>query len=145
MVPADRPVPWLVVDDEGVLIEPIRRYLNDFITRDTSVGVRTELWVRALRWWRWLGAVDVEWNHATSAETRDFVLWLKQAIKPRQSPPATAHGWSCRPRVPDPPVSANQLHLSFTPPNSLKNRLAAFPEEPRQPRTRSALGQPPPA
>jgi integrase len=38
-----------------------------------------------LRWWRWLRAVDVEWDKATPAEARDLVLWLKQAAKLRQS------------------------------------------------------------
>jgi integrase len=35
-----------------------------------------------LRWWRFLRVVDVEWDKATSAEVRDFVLWLGHATKP---------------------------------------------------------------
>ena len=30
--------------------------------------------------------VGVEWDRATSAEARDLVLWLGQAVKPRRSP-----------------------------------------------------------
>ncbi|MBU3062154.1 site-specific integrase [Nocardia sp. NEAU-G5] len=39
-----------------------------------------------LRWWRWLRAVGVEWDRATSAEGRDLVLWLGWHVKPRNSP-----------------------------------------------------------
>jgi len=31
-------------------------------------------------------AVGVDWDKATSAEVRDFVLWLGQAAKQRNSP-----------------------------------------------------------
>jgi integrase/recombinase XerD len=85
VVRADGTVPWLVVDDEGVPIEPIRRYLNDFMARDTSVGSVRSYGYALLRWWRWLRAVDVEWDQATPAEIRDLVLWLKQATKPCRS------------------------------------------------------------
>ena len=44
----------------------------------------------ALRWWRWLVAAGVEWDKATSAEVRDFVLWLGQAAKARNSPRTTS-------------------------------------------------------
>ncbi|MFJ9683387.1 hypothetical protein ACIRP2_35885 [Streptomyces sp. NPDC101194] len=36
-----------------------------------------------LHWWRWLRVVDVEWIRATSAEVRDFELWLRAATRPR--------------------------------------------------------------
>jgi integrase len=39
-----------------------------------------------LRWWRWLVAIGVDWDKATSAEVKDFVLWLGRAAKPRNSP-----------------------------------------------------------
>jgi integrase/recombinase XerD len=88
-------VPWLVVDDGGVPVEPIRRYLSDFVAGDTSTGsVRGYAFV-LLRWWRWLRAVDVAWDKATPAEVRDLVLWLTQARKhnrrrPRSTSVATA-------------------------------------------------------
>ena len=83
---AEGSVPWLVVDDDGMPVEPIRRYLTDFAARDTSLeSVRSYAYV-LLRWWRWLRAVDVEWDKATPAEVRDLVLWLQQTTKPRRSP-----------------------------------------------------------
>ncbi|WP_263981859.1 hypothetical protein [Streptomyces naphthomycinicus] len=38
-----------------------------------------------MRWWRWLRVVQVEWDRATSAEVRDFVLWLRVTTKPQAS------------------------------------------------------------
>ena len=85
VVPAAGVVPWLVVDPEGVPVEPIRRYLVDFVARDNRAGSVRSYAYGLLRWWRWLRAVGVEWDKATPAEARDLVLWLKQAVKPRQS------------------------------------------------------------
>jgi integrase/recombinase XerD len=86
VVRADGTVPWLVVDPDGVAVEPIRRFLLDFVARDNRAGsVRSYAYV-LLRWWRWLRAVEVAWDKATPAEARDLVLWLGQASKPRRSP-----------------------------------------------------------
>jgi hypothetical protein len=70
VVPAKVVVPWLVVDEDGVPVEPVRRFLVDFAARDTSlVSVRSYAF-GLLRWWRWLRAVEVEWDRATPAEAR---------------------------------------------------------------------------
>jgi integrase len=78
-------VPWLVVDPDGVPVEPIRRYLVDFVARDNRAGSVRSYAFALLRWWRWLIAVGVVWDQATPAEARDLVLWLKQAAKLRRS------------------------------------------------------------
>jgi integrase len=78
-------VPWLVLDEEGKVVQPVRRFLIDFIARDNRTGSVRGYAYDLLRWWRWLRVVEVEWNRATSAEVRDFVLWLRAATKPRRS------------------------------------------------------------
>jgi integrase/recombinase XerD len=91
VVRVDGMVGWLVVDPDGVAVEPIRRFLFDFVARDNRAGsVRSYAYV-LLRWWRWLRAVGVEWNKATPGEARDLVLWLRQASKqsPRTASAAT--------------------------------------------------------
>jgi integrase/recombinase XerD len=85
VVSAEGAVPWLVVDPGSVPVEPIRRYLVDFIARDNRPGSVRSYAYALPRWWRWRHAVGVEWNQATPAEARDLVLWLKQAAKIRQS------------------------------------------------------------
>ena len=79
-------VPWLVVDPDGVPVEPIRRFLVDFVARDNRPGSVRSYAYGLLRWWRWLRAVGVEWDKATPAEVRDLVAWLKQTTKPRRAP-----------------------------------------------------------
>lgn len=76
-------MPWLVVDPAGEPVEPIARFLHDFVARDNRAGSVRSYCYALLRWWRWLKAVEVEWDQVTSAEVRDFVLWLGQAVKPR--------------------------------------------------------------
>ena len=83
-------VPWQVVDADGDVVEPVQRFLRDFVARGNRVGsVRSYAYV-LLRWWRWLAAIGVDWDKATSAEVKDFVLWLVQATKPRNSPRTTS-------------------------------------------------------
>ncbi|WP_225448467.1 site-specific integrase [Streptacidiphilus sp. P02-A3a] len=64
---------------------PVRTFLIDFIARDNRTGSVRSYAYDLLRWWRWLRVLDVEWDKATSAEVRDFVLWLGAATKPRRA------------------------------------------------------------
>jgi integrase len=86
VVAAEGVVPWLVVDPDGVPVVPIRRFLADFVARDSRPGSVRSYAYGLLRWWRWLRAVGVEWDQATSEEARDLVLWLKGTAKSRRSP-----------------------------------------------------------
>ena len=76
-------VPWLVLDDAGEPVGPIRTFLIDFVARDNRTGSVRSYAFDLLRWWRWLRVVDVPWAQATSAEVRDLVLWMGAAVKPR--------------------------------------------------------------
>ena len=85
VVAAGGVVPWLVVGPGGDPVEPVCRFLADFVARDNRPGSVRSYAYGLLRWWRWLRAVGVEWDKATPAEVRDLVLWLRQAPKPRRS------------------------------------------------------------
>lgn len=75
-------VSWRLEDDSGHPVLPVQRYLLDVVARGRPPGtVRSYAYV-LLRWWRFLQAVGVTWDTASSADTRDFVLWLHQATKP---------------------------------------------------------------
>ena len=90
VVPVVGVVPWRVVDPDGRAVEPIERFLRDFVARGNRPGsVRSYAYV-LLRWWRWLMVLDVGWDKATSREVRDWVLWLGQASKPRNSSRTTS-------------------------------------------------------
>lgn len=47
-------VPWLVLDDAGEPVAPIRRYLIDLVARDNRAGSVRSYALDLLRWWRWL-------------------------------------------------------------------------------------------
>ncbi|MGW5731035.1 tyrosine-type recombinase/integrase [Nocardia beijingensis] len=75
-------VPWWFVDDAGVPVEPVQRFLRELIARKRSRGTVRSYAYDLQRWWRFLIAVDVPWDTATSADLRDFVLWLLHVQKP---------------------------------------------------------------
>lgn len=79
-------VPFLVLDADGVPVEPIRRFLREFVARGNAAGSVRSYAFDLLRWWRFLQVIGVEWDQVTSAEVRDFVLWLQQAGKSRRAP-----------------------------------------------------------
>ena len=83
VAPADGVVPWLVLDDVGLPVEPVRVFLRDFVARGNRPGSVRSYAFGLLRWWRWLRVVGVEWDRATSDEVRDLVLWLRSATKPQ--------------------------------------------------------------
>lgn len=53
-------VPWLVFDEEGKAVQPVRRFLIDFSARDNRTGSVRSCAYDLLRWWRWLRVIDVE-------------------------------------------------------------------------------------
>ncbi|MFF5210529.1 tyrosine-type recombinase/integrase [Streptosporangium sp. NPDC000396] len=85
VVKSTGPVPFEVLDCTGEPIEPIRRYLRDFQAQGRRPGSIRSYAYDLLRWWRWLQVIGIEWDRATSAEVRDFVLWLQRAPKQRRA------------------------------------------------------------
>ncbi|MGH3533335.1 MAG: hypothetical protein ACRDQG_01280 [Pseudonocardiaceae bacterium] len=77
----DGVVPWLVLDADGRPVEPIARFLRDFVARGNRTSSVRSYAYDLMRWWRFLLVINVEWSRATSAEVRDFVLWLRYAAK----------------------------------------------------------------
>jgi len=81
VAPVDGVVPWLVLDDADLPVEPVLVFLRDFVARGNRPGSVRSYAFGLLRWW--LRVVGVEWDRATSAEVRDLVLWLRSATKPQ--------------------------------------------------------------
>ncbi|TQJ05939.1 hypothetical protein FB471_5786 [Amycolatopsis cihanbeyliensis] len=50
----DAVVPFVVVDDGGLPVEPVLLYLRDFVTRGRRSGSVRSYAYALLRWWRWL-------------------------------------------------------------------------------------------
>lgn len=84
VVASDGVVPWLVLDAAGEPVEAIVRYLRDFVARGNRPGSSRSYAYDLHRWWRFLAAIEVQWDRATACEVRDFVLWLQATTKPRR-------------------------------------------------------------
>ena len=82
---SDGVIPWLVVDDDLVPVEPVRRFLLEFVARGNRPWSVRSYAYDLLRWWRWLRACKIDWKSATSVESRDLVLWMMRADKPRNA------------------------------------------------------------
>lgn len=81
VLPSAGAVPFVVVDPDGEPVEAIRRFLVEFVARGNAAGSVRSYAYDLLRWWRFLRALGIAWDRASSAEVRDFVLWLQQASK----------------------------------------------------------------
>ncbi len=86
MARSSGPVPWVVLDADGELVEPVARFLRDFMARGNAAGSVRSYCYALQRWWRFLRVVGVEWDRVTSVEVRDFVLWLGRAAITRRAP-----------------------------------------------------------
>jgi hypothetical protein len=87
--PSDGPVPWTVVTDEGRDLAVVQQYLCEVVARGGSPSTMRSYAYDLLRWWRWLMAVGVQWDRATSTEVKDYVLWLAVCY---QAAPACSGG-----------------------------------------------------
>ena len=52
VAPADGVVPWLVLDDVGLPVEPVQVFLRDFVARGNRPGSVRSYAFGLLRWWR---------------------------------------------------------------------------------------------
>jgi len=74
--------PFRLVDPAGVTVEPVAVFLRDLQACDRATATIRSYGLDLLRWFRFLWAVDVPWDHATRAEARDFCRWMLVAGKP---------------------------------------------------------------
>lgn len=87
---------WVVVNDDGTTVEPIRCFVVELTANGTSPSTRRSYCHDLLRWWRFCDAVGTTWDQAGTSEVRDFVRWMqshpnpqrRRAGTPRSRPPA---------------------------------------------------------
>jgi integrase/recombinase XerC len=72
---------FVILDAVGEEFAPASEYLLDLAASDRSPQTVRSYALSLLRFLRFLWAVGVSWKQATSLETRDFVLWARQAEK----------------------------------------------------------------
>lgn len=68
---------YVVIDDEGVLIEPITRYLK-YLDRIGSARNTLRSYALSLRlYWEFLSQQQLDWQQMTLDDLAHFVVWLK--------------------------------------------------------------------
>ena len=75
--------PWRLLDPTGEVIGPVATWLRDLQASGRSELTQRSYGMDLLRWFRFLWAIEVPWNHATRAEARDFARWIQIAGKPQ--------------------------------------------------------------
>jgi integrase/recombinase XerD len=72
---------YVVIDDEGVLVEPIARYLK-YLDRIGSARHTLRSYAMMLRlYWEFLMQEQLDWQQVTLDDLSRFVLWLKLPAK----------------------------------------------------------------
>ncbi|MFD3720097.1 hypothetical protein [Streptomyces sp. NPDC058674] len=74
--------PYRLVDQHGLRVEPVAVYFKDLLAADTPATTLRSYGNDLLRWWRFLWALDIEWDRAVREDARDFMLWMHLAGKP---------------------------------------------------------------
>ncbi len=69
----------VLLDASGEPVGEVSEFFASMLASGASRGSIRSYALSLLRWWRFLGAVDVPWAAATRSEARDFVLWMRLA------------------------------------------------------------------
>lgn len=73
--------PWRLLDPAGETVEPVATFLRDLQAGGRSAGTQRSYALALLRWFRFLWALDVAWDQATTGEARDFSVWIRSTDK----------------------------------------------------------------
>lgn len=85
VVPGDATVGVRLVDAAGVEVVSVSAFLRDLRAWDRSCGSLRSYALALLRWFRFLWAVEVDWDRVTRWEVTEFVLFLQQTREVRPS------------------------------------------------------------
>ncbi|WP_117211138.1 tyrosine-type recombinase/integrase [Allorhizocola rhizosphaerae] len=78
----DPVLPWIVVDGAGEPVGPVSGFLRNVLACGSSTASCRSYAFDMLRWFRFLAAIEVEWDRAQRSDMRDFVLWLRTSHNP---------------------------------------------------------------
>ncbi|WP_342314635.1 site-specific integrase (plasmid) [Mycobacterium avium subsp. hominissuis] len=73
-----------MLDGSGDAVQCCSEFLLDFTIRDNSNSSAKSYSQALLRWFRFLWHIDRPWAAATREDVRDFVAWMKVAVKYRR-------------------------------------------------------------
>jgi integrase len=76
--------PFVIVDGAAEPVEPVTLFLRDLALSDMSRLTCRSYAFDLLRWFRFLWALNVAWERASSAEVTVMVGWMKAARNPQR-------------------------------------------------------------
>ena len=82
--------PVRLLDSSGAPVGAVRAFLQDLQAAGRSTATQRSYAMDLLRWFRFGWAIDVQWDHATRVEARDFCRWLSLRDKPSRPAGAAA-------------------------------------------------------
>lgn len=71
-----------LIDAAGKPVRDVDAFLWSLVANDSTPATLYSYASALLRWWRFLAAIEIEWDQVSRTEVRDFVLWLRSA-RPR--------------------------------------------------------------
>ena len=74
--------PYRLVDAAGAVVAPAGAYLRELAACGRAAATQRSYGMDLLRWFRFLWAVQIEWDRATRVEARDFCAWTQLMDKP---------------------------------------------------------------
>ncbi|MFI9772492.1 site-specific integrase [Streptomyces sp. NPDC052415] len=80
----DQWAPYQLLDQDGVVVDPVRVFFAELQAEDKPASTVRSYGMDLLRWWRFLWALNIEWNRATRTDARDFIRWMQIANKPQR-------------------------------------------------------------
>lgn len=73
---------YRLVDGRGVPVGPVAAFFAELTACGRPATTQRSYGMDLLRWFRFLWALDLEWDQATRVEARDFIRWLQATVKP---------------------------------------------------------------
>jgi len=70
---------WRMKGADGAPVTAVGWFLADFAATDAADSTLRSYAYDLLRWFRFLIAIEVEWQRATRRDVRDFVRWFREA------------------------------------------------------------------
>ena len=78
-------VPYRLVDTGGVVVVSAAMFFAELAACGRPATTQRSYGMDLLRWFRFMWALEVDWDQATRVEARDFCRWLQVAAKPTRA------------------------------------------------------------
>lgn len=74
--------PYRLVDSSGEIVSSAAAFFAELVACGRPATTLRSYGIDLLRWFRFLSALELEWDQATQVEARDFCRWLQVTLKP---------------------------------------------------------------